>query len=98
MCTFCALCERDISQPGCAEKHHLVPRSKDPIPKSKGGKVTVWVCVDCGNQIHRLFTRNELRDTFNTIEALRQDPRIQKWIRWIQKRPIGVCHQYKKPR
>jgi len=85
----CLLCERPIPHAVYAEKHHLVPRAKR-------GKITVQVCIDCGNQIHQLFSNNELRDTYNTIDALKADPKVQKWVHWIQNRPFGVCHKSKK--
>jgi len=73
-----------------AEKHHLTP-------KSKKGKITVWVCVDCGNQVHRLFTNKELEQTYHTLEALKSRPDVQKWIKWIRKQKrFGVCHKTKK--
>lgn len=84
----CSLCGRDTPET-YQEKHHLTPRSKK-------GKETIIVCVDCGNQVHRLFTNNELRDFYNTIEALRADPRMQKWIRWVRKQGFGMCHKAKK--
>ena len=86
----CSLCAREIPSKGYAEWHHLVPKSKD-------GKDKVLVCVDCGNQIHLLFTNNELRDTYNTIEALRSDERVCKYIAWIRKRKeFGYCAKEKK--
>jgi 5-methylcytosine-specific restriction endonuclease McrA len=87
----CSLCGRVIPSKDYLEKHHLTPRSK-------GGKETAPVCIDCGNQVHQLFTNNELRDKYNSIEALREDHRIQKWISWIRKRSFGVCHKEKKKR
>ncbi|MBD3261405.1 MAG: hypothetical protein GF334_06925 [Candidatus Altiarchaeales archaeon] len=89
--TACTLCGRDIPERRYVEKHHLTPRSKK-------GRETIIVCSDCGNQVHRLFTNNELRDTYNTVEVLLSDPRMQKWIRWIRKQRFGVCHKTKKRR
>lgn len=87
----CSLCDRVIPSDHYKEKHHLTPRSK-------GGKDKVPVCIDCGNQIHLLFTNNELRDKYNSIQALKSDERIQKWISWIRKRPFGICMKQKKRR
>ena len=63
-------------------KHHTIPRTE-------GGKETVLVCIDCGNQVHKLFTINELRDKYNTIEVLKSHPDVQNWIRWIRKKNIS---------
>ena len=88
----CPLCERLVPSERYLEKHHLVPRSK-------GGKETEKLCVDCANQVHELFTNNELRDTYNTIEALKRDERVWRWVRWIRKkREFGVCVKKKKHR
>ena len=85
----CSLCDRDTPNE-YIEKHHL-------IPKLKGGKETIFVCIDCGNQVHKLFTINELKDTYNTLEALKFNLDVQKWIKWIRKQKIfGVCHKTKK--
>jgi 5-methylcytosine-specific restriction endonuclease McrA len=88
----CPLCERLVPSDRYLERHHLVPRSK-------GGKDTEWLCVDCANQVHELFTNNELRDVYNTIEVLRQDQRVWRWIRWIRKKSeFGVFMKKKKRR
>jgi len=72
------------------EKHHLVPRAK-------GGKAVEHVCVDCGNQVHLLFSNNELRDKYNTIEALKTDERVWRWIKWVRKHGrFGVYMKEKK--
>jgi len=73
-----------------AEKHHLVP-------SCEGGKEKALVCIDCGNQVHQLFTINELRDELNTIAKLRSHPKMQMWIKWIRRRnTFGVCMKTKK--
>ena len=89
---LCRLCGRMAPHSDYMEKHHLTP-------KSKGGKNTASVCVDCAVQVHLLFTNNELRDSLNTIALLRAHPRVQKWIAWVRKRKgFGVCHKIKKKR
>jgi 5-methylcytosine-specific restriction endonuclease McrA len=90
--TRCPLCERIIPDGRYLEKHHLVPRAK-------GGKETEFLCIDCGNQVHELFTNNELRDVYNTIEALKKDERVWRWIKWVsKKREFGICMKKKKRR
>ena len=63
-------------------KHHLVPRSRD-------GRVTVEICVDCHRQIHALFTLPELERDYSTLESLRAAPPMQKWIGWATKQGGG---------
>lgn len=87
----CLLCERCFPDKSFTEKHHLTP-------KSRGGKITVRLCSDCADQIHILFTNKELEKKFNSIEALKSDPRIQTWLKWIQKRKNfhSICVKTKK--
>lgn len=86
----CGLCARHIPSKVYAEWHHLVPRSKE-------GKDKVIVCVDCGNQIHLLFSNNELRDKYNTVEALLSEDRVRTYVAWIRRRSgFGFCAKEKK--
>lgn len=90
----CALCGRVSENSRCFEDHHLTP-------KHKGGRRlgTIRVCVDCGNQIHLLFSNAELRDSYNTLEALLANPSVQRWVRWVgRRREFGVCAKEKKRR
>lgn len=85
----CSICHRETPE-AYAEKHHLVP-------KSKHGKETIDVCKDCGNQVHQLFKIKELQTTYNTLEALLSNERVQTWIRWIsKKKEFGFCMKAKK--
>jgi 5-methylcytosine-specific restriction protein A len=90
-CYICSLCERSVPST-YIEKHHLIPRCKN-------GKGTVSLCIDCGNQVHLLFSIKELEKTYNTLEALKNNEKVQKWIKWIQKKnDFGVCAKIKKKR
>lgn len=91
---YCELCGRFIPEKEYTEKHHLIPVSKGGKHKQKG-----LFCIDCATQVHKLFTNKELKETFNTIEALKSDPRVQKWIKFIKnKETFGVCMKTKKKR
>ena len=72
------------------EKHHL-------IPKSRKGRKTILVCCNCGNKIHKLFDNKVLERELNTIEAIREHPQVQKWIKWVRKKKdFSVCFKDKK--
>jgi 5-methylcytosine-specific restriction endonuclease McrA len=75
----CPLCERDVPEQNVSD-HHLVP-------KSRGGKETLTICVDCHRQLHALFTNKQLADEYNTVEAIMADERFAKFAKWIAKRP-----------
>jgi len=46
---------------------------------AKGGKEIAPTCHSCEDYIHKTWTHNELRDTFNTVEKILSDPRFQKF-------------------
>ena len=82
---LCSICRRETPDI-YMERHHLIPHYKK-------GKITIPTCRDCGDQIHKLFDIHELRTQYNTLEALLTNERVQKWIKWIRKKPneFGVC-------
>jgi uncharacterized Zn finger protein len=86
---ICPICGRNTPEKHI-EKHHLVP-------KAKGGKDTILVCRNCGDFLHKLFTNNQLRDNFNTLEKILYNESIQTWIKWVQKREtFNICMKEKK--
>jgi hypothetical protein len=80
----CPICLRPIPPDVPQSLHHL-------IPKLKGGKggPTVLVHHICHKEIHARFTETELARQFNTPEALRADPRMEAFLAWVAKRPLG---------
>jgi 5-methylcytosine-specific restriction enzyme A len=62
--------------------HHLTP-------KEVGGAFlpTAKLCLPCHKQIHAIYTNEELAARMNTIERLRDDDTIKKFVRYIQKQP-----------
>ena len=71
----CALCEREV---GRVNRHHL-------IPKSEGGSVTVDLCLPCHKTLHSFFTNRTLAKELYTIETLRQEPEIARYLTWVRK-------------
>jgi 5-methylcytosine-specific restriction endonuclease McrA len=69
----CPLCGRERI---ALSDHHLVP-------KSRGGKVTKAICVDCHKAIHATFDNKELETTYNSVEALLAHPELAKVIAFI---------------
>eukprot|EP00730_Choanoeca_flexa_P008829 TRINITY_DN12546_c0_g1_i1.p1 TRINITY_DN12546_c0_g1~~TRINITY_DN12546_c0_g1_i1.p1 ORF type:complete len:274 (+),score=58.86 TRINITY_DN12546_c0_g1_i1:1451-2272(+) len=80
----CELCERQVA----LTRHHLIPRtthSKYLKTFTKAQLNTVaMLCRPCHSAVHRLFTNAELAETYNTIEVLKQQPRVQKWIAYAK--------------
>jgi hypothetical protein len=71
----CQLCDRTVEH---TSKHHLVPRQKNTDGK------TAEFCIPCSKQVHALFTNSELKK-LDTIEKLKENEKIQTWIKWISK-------------
>ena len=74
MAHSCAFCERHVPTRG----HHVVPRCK-------GGTEILPTCHSCEDFIHKTWSHNELRDTFNTVESILADARFQKFFKWLHK-------------
>ena len=45
----------------------------------------IVVCLPCSKQVHALHSNYELKRKFDTLDKLKQDERVQKWIRWRRK-------------
>lgn len=82
----CSICNRNTPKE-FQEKHHL-------IPKSKGGKETIDVCVDCGDQLHTMFSLNELKKNLNTLDKIKNHDKMVSYIKFVRKRKgFGLCHK-----
>lgn len=78
---ICPLCRRPMP-PGSYSSHHLVP-------KSRKGRETVDLHHICHRKIHSLFSDKELAERYYSIELLCAHPEIEKFVRWVAKRPPG---------
>jgi 5-methylcytosine-specific restriction enzyme A len=87
---ICELCNRNVS---IITKHHL-------IPLQKGGKKfeTLSLCTTCHQQIHALFTNRELATHYNTLESLKRDKKIIKFLKFIENVPGDSRIEIKKSR
>ena len=77
---ICPLCERPIEVD--ESKHHL-------IPVLKGGKKgpTVILHKICHDTIHAHFKESYIAKNLYTIELLKVDPIIAKFIEWVKTKP-----------
>ncbi|MCP8968241.1 HNH endonuclease [Ectobacillus ponti] len=75
----CELCGREDLE---LTVHHLTP-------KELGGTFmpTANLCIPCHKQIHALYTNTELAVRLDTVELLKDDPKIAAYIKWVQKQP-----------
>lgn len=79
----CLICARTSEDEKLFEFHHL-----EPVASRRKTKEKVRVCTQCADQIHLLFTNHELRSGLNTLEALKANERMQKYVDWVKEKPI----------
>lgn len=88
ICELCG-CESDLT------KHHLIPklRAKNKYKEIKEDPSNlIWICRSCHDQIHAIWTENELRDLYNTKEKLLDAPEMQKFVTWKKRHPDFKGH------
>ena len=78
----CELCKRELVPGPTIDEHHLIPRLKGG---KNGPKVTIHKV--CHRFIHATFTEAELARTYNTIEKLLEHDAVQKFVKWVAKKP-----------
>lgn len=71
-CDRCARFVPDgrIDDPQVIQEHHL-------RPERRAESSTVTLCRPCHEQIHATFTNDQLREEYDTIDALREGDRLQ---------------------
>lgn len=87
----CELCERtDIE----LTRHHLIPQSRHNKARTKREfsrhemkNEIAMLCEACHNQVHEVFSNQELSSHYNTVARLKEHSDIQKFIQWVKKRP-----------
>ncbi|WP_243387356.1 HNH endonuclease [Bacillus kexueae] len=87
--TTCELCLRENVK---TTLHHLTP-------KEEGGTFlpTAYLCIPCHKQIHALFSNKEIVILgLTTIEALREQEEMKKFLSWIRKQPGSKVPYIKK--
>jgi hypothetical protein len=77
----CELCGREVYR---LTVHHLVPRQRVKQKKAEVGP-TVNICSACHRQIHNLFDNKRLAQELNSLEKLRDEPQMQKFLVWVKK-------------
>lgn len=73
----CELCDRQVAR---LTVHHLIPRQKKG---HHGPKINI--CAACHKQIHTLFDNTRLAQELNTLEKLKSEPQMNKFLSWVRK-------------
>ena len=76
----CALCQREVAH---ITRHHLIPRAE-------GGKEVVDLCIPCHRTLHSFFSNRTLLTELHTLDSLRQEPEIVRYLEWIRKQPDRI--------
>ena len=94
----CQLCGRFLGEDRLT-RHHLLPRSRARKMKRrrKGRQVlkrrnparTVALCGPCHRNVHVSIGNAELERGYNSLEALRAHPGVQRFTEWVQDKPHG---------
>ena len=87
----CVICDRELGSDKLISKHHL-------IPKSRGGKNTETIIIHniCHQKIHSVFSEKELKQVYHTVEKIRTNEEMIKFIKWIAKKDIDYYQKNKK--
>jgi 5-methylcytosine-specific restriction endonuclease McrA len=72
----CQLCQRELDK---LTVHHLVPRQTVKRKQAEVGE-TIAICSAC-----HLFTNQGLAKNLNTIDKLRSEPKMEKFLAWVKK-------------
>lgn len=94
----CALCERLVS---FTSGHHLIPRMRHNnrarrVHTTEELNSKVGFCRDCHRMVHALLSERQLEREFNTIELLRAQPDVARYLVWVRGRPEGVVSRTRK--
>lgn len=77
----CKLCQREMES---LTIHHLIPRQY--LKRKKiADSPTVSICTACHKQIHALFDNKKLARELNSIDKLKQEPKMEKFLSWVKK-------------
>ena len=87
----CELCGRHVGE---LTRHHLIPRSRHNQKRNKRmfdrrevKERIALLCRPCHKNVHAILDNKELEKDYNTVEALVAHPGIEKFTRWVSKRP-----------
>lgn len=84
----CVLCSREEI---ALTFHHLIPRtlhSKKWYQKRYTNEELNRgedLCADCHEAIHDFITEKDLGKSYNTLELLKEHPKVAKFAKWIGK-------------
>ena len=84
----CELCLREVER---CTVHHLVPRAE-------GGRFgpIARLCATCHRQLHAMFTESTLARELNSLDAIRSNPEMRKYLKWVRKQKDGASFRVRR--
>ncbi|WP_363267972.1 HNH endonuclease [Okeania sp. SIO2B3] len=77
----CELCQREMAK---LTVHHLIPKQNTKRKKINPSP-TIDICSACHRQIHAFFDNKRLAKELNTVEQLKHEPQMEKFLLWVSK-------------
>jgi len=84
----CELCGRERNLTG----HHLIPRTlhsnywfEKNFTKEDMRTRKAYLCRDCHVFIHKQWAEKKLGRYLNTLDKLKEEKRVKKFITWVRK-------------
>jgi len=96
----CPICSRKLITGDSIDEHHLVPKTfknryKDKV-HTKDNKIIIHKV--CHRKIHATFAEIDLYSYYHTVERILEHVEIQKFIKWIAKKPLDYYSKNKETR
>jgi hypothetical protein len=66
-------------------EHHLLPRQKGGTSEH-----TVPMCRPCHGHVHATYDNHTLAVALSSLDALRRDERIARFVRFIRKQDVAA--------
>lgn len=86
----CPLCGRPMIAGPSVDRHHWRPRRQ-------GGRAWSWLHVVCHRKIHAELSEATLAATHHTPEALKADPAIAAFLKWVAGKPPEFVDHHRRP-
>jgi hypothetical protein len=89
----CGLCGRTVQR---LTRHHLIPKTRHKNKRNKKTfdrreiHRTVGLCSPCHRHIHTVLDNKDLEREYNTLEALKVQPDVGRFVEWVSKKPHGT--------
>ena len=90
----CELCGRIVQR---LTRHHLVPRTRHKNKRNKKTfdrreiHRTVGLCSPCHRHVHVSIPNKDLEREYNTLEALKVHPDVERFVEWVRGKPHGTA-------